>query len=197
MIILERKPYKIYISENKDNTAREIPGFVYTKQVHGNNIYILDKNLEFIPSENDGIITKLSNKKIWVLLADCNGIVLMGKIWYGVIHAGRRWLKNDIMTKAIDILQEHGENLWWMKVYIWPWIRQCCYQVGEEFLEYFDKKYFTRREGKLYFNMIAVAKDTLIDTWILVENIVPHVLENFLATDTITTTKDLLSLSRK
>ena len=171
MIILERKPYKIYISENKDNTAREIPGFVYTKQVHGNNIYILDKNVEFIPSENDGIISKLSNTKIWVLLADCNGIVLMGKSWYGAIHAGRKWLKNDIITKAINILKEHDEDPLWMKVYIWPSIRQCCYQVGEEFLEYFNKKYFTKRNGKTYLDMIAVAKDTLIDAWILPENI--------------------------
>ena len=95
----------------------------------------------------------------------------MGKSWYGAIHAGRKWLKNDIITKAINILKEHDEDPLWMKVYIWPSIRQCCYQVGEEFLEYFNKKYFTKRNGKTYLDMIAVAKDTLIDAWILPENI--------------------------
>ena len=95
----------------------------------------------------------------------------MWKDWYSVIHAGRRWLKNDIITKAIRMLQEHGENPLWIKVYIWPSIRQCCYQVGEEFLEYFDKKYFTRRDGKIYLDMIAVARDTLVDAWVLLENI--------------------------
>ena len=47
MIILEKDNYILYISEKKDNTARGIPGFVYTKQVHGNNISMLDKKTRF------------------------------------------------------------------------------------------------------------------------------------------------------
>lgn len=171
MIILDKGGYTLYISEKKDNTAREIAWFVYTKQVHGNTIYTLEENLEFISSENDGIISKISNTKIWVLLADCNGIVLMGKERYGVIHAGRRWLKNDIITKAVNMLEEHNEIPSWLNIYIGPSIRQCCYEIGEEFLEYFDKKYLTRREGKLYFDMITVVKDTLENAWVAPKNI--------------------------
>lgn len=171
MIRLERNNYTIHISEKKDGTAREIQGIIYTKQVHSNDIYILENKLEFIDSENDGIISKLSKTKIWVLLADCNWIVIMGKSWYGVIHAGRRWLKNDIITKAVNILKEHNENPTWLKVYIGSSIRQCCYEVGEEFIGYFDKKYLIRRKERLYLDMIAVAKDTLTKAWILIENI--------------------------
>ena len=43
MIILNKNEYKIYISEKEDGTAREIKDFIYTSQVHGNNIYILER----------------------------------------------------------------------------------------------------------------------------------------------------------
>jgi copper oxidase (laccase) domain-containing protein len=64
MIIIKKDNYKIYISEKKDGTAREIKDFIYTSQIHGDNIYILEKKEEFILSENDGIISKLTDTKI-------------------------------------------------------------------------------------------------------------------------------------
>lgn len=171
MIILNKNEYKIYISEKEDGTAREIKDFIYTSQVHGNNIYILERKEEFIPSENDGIISKIADTKIWVLLADCNGVIIMWKNRYGVIHAGWRWLKNGIIKKALDILQKKWEEIQTLNIYIWPSIRQCCYEVGEEFLAYFDEKYFERRDWKLYFDMIAILNDILLDAWVIKENI--------------------------
>jgi len=174
MIILNKKKYTIYISEKKDGTAREIPEFIYTKQVHGNDIHILDQYIDFINSDNDGILSEIPNARIWVLLADCNGIIVMGNTWYGVIHAGRRWLQNSIIEKALAMLHKKWEELDWLQVYIWPSIRKCCYEVGDEFLWYFDKKYLNKREWKLYFDMIAHIHDTLIQAWIHKQNIEIH-----------------------
>ena len=171
MIILDKNDYTIYISEKEDTTARGIPGFVYARQTHGDSLYILDQRLESIASEHDWIISKIWNIKVWVLLADCNGIVIMWKTWYSVVHAWRKWLQNNIVTKALHALKNNGENMHSCKVYIGPSIRQCCYEVGEEFLGYFDKKYFMDRDWRLYFDMIAVLKDTLCNAWILLENI--------------------------
>lgn len=171
MIILDKNQYKIYISEKKDGTAREIKDFIYASQVHGDNIYTLEKKEEFISTENDGIISKLINTKIWVLLADCTGIVIMWTDRYGIVHAGWKWLKNEIIKKALDILQKNWEKIETLKIYIWPSIRQCCYEVGEEFLEYFDEKYFDRHDWKLYFDMIKKFKDVLLDAWVVKENI--------------------------
>lgn len=171
MLTLDRNKYTLYISEKEDGTARELPWFLYMKQVHGNWLCIADTTTKSMDGEYDGIISKVSKIKPWVLLADCNGIVMMGNEWYGVIHAGRRWLRNGIIENAIDIFKEHNEDISELKIYIGPSIRVCCYEVGEEFLEYFDQKYITKREGKLYFDMIAVAKNILTNEWILVENI--------------------------
>lgn len=171
MIILDKKEYTIYISEKEDATARGIPGFVYAKQIHGDSLYVLDERLESITSEHDWIISKITDIKIWVLLADCNGIVIMWKTWYSIVHAWRKWLKNDIVVKALHTLEKYGENMDEIKVYIGPSIRECCYEVGEEFLGYFDEKYFVKRDWKLYLDMIAILKETLHNTWILLENI--------------------------
>lgn len=171
MLTLNKDNYTIYISEKKDGTAREIKDFIYTSQVHGNSIAILDNYKDSISSENDGIISKLTNIKIWVLLADCNGIILMGKTRYGVIHAGRKWLQNGIIAKALRTLEDYDEDISSLKVYIGPSIRECCYEVGEEFLWYFDEKYFTRCDGKLHFDMIKKLVDVLYQGGVLHENI--------------------------
>ncbi len=174
MIILDKWKYTIYVSEKKDGTAREIKDFIYTKQVHGNALHILDKKIEFIDSENDGIISEIPKIKVWVLLADCNGILLMGKRWYGAIHAWRKGLQNGMIEKALDRLKNYDEDIAALHAYIGPSIRACCYEVGDEFLGYFNKKYFSRRDWKLYFNMIAMIKDILRDADIPLKNIEIH-----------------------
>lgn len=171
MLVLKKGEYTIYISEKKDGTAREIKWFTYSKQTHGNNIYLLERKEEGILSENDGILSKLTNIKIWVLLADCNGIIFMGKQWYGVIHAGRKWLTNGIIPKALAMLQKKKEKIEALKVYIGPSIRKCCYEVGEEFLWYFNSKHFERRDGKLYFDMTSTIIDLLLKAWMGKSNI--------------------------
>lgn len=171
MIVLDKKDYTIYISENKDATARELWGFVYARQIHGDSVCVVDKELKDIPSEHDAIVSKIWKMKIWVLLADCNGIVLMWKTRYGVVHAWRKWLQNGIITKVLHILEDCDEDISSLKVYIGPSIRECCYEVGEEFLWYFDTKYFTRRDGKLYFDMIKKLIDVLCEKGVLRENI--------------------------
>ena len=174
MIVHNKGKYIIYVSEKNDGTAREIPGFIYTKQVHGNNIYLLEQHIDFIDSENDGIISNLLNIKIGVLLADCNGIIIMWENRYGVIHVWRKWLQNSIIKKALDTIQSKGEKISWLQIYIWPSIRQCCYEVGEEFLWYFDKKYLSKHGWKLYFDMISNIHDILIKAWIQKQNIEIH-----------------------
>lgn len=49
-----------------------------------------------------------------------------------------------------------------LKVFVWPSIRVCCYEVGEEFTSYFDAKYLTKQKnGKYILNMIAYIADIL------------------------------------
>ena len=171
MFTIKKKGYTLYISEKKDGTARAMKDFIYTSQVHGDNLYILEHPEDFIISKNDGIITQLTNTKIGVLLADCNGIAIMGKKRFGIIHAGRRGLQKGIIQKAIKTLHELWEDISSLQIYVWPSIRQCCYEVGEEFLTYFDAKYFARKDERLHFDMIARIKDILSEYGIPEKNI--------------------------
>lgn len=161
MIVLKREAYSIYISEKKDGTAREIKDFIYTKQVHWDNIALLEQPIDFIDSENDAIISQITDIKIGVLLADCNGIALMGKKWFGIVHAGRRWLQNNIVVKTIEKLKKLGEDINDIKVFVGPSIRSCCYEVGWEFTQYFDQKYLIPRGEKYHLDMIMYIQDSL------------------------------------
>lgn len=171
MITIKKNEYLIYISEKQDGTGRAMKDFTYTNQIQGDNIYILKHKEDTIPPGNDGIITQITNTKIGVLIADCNGIAIMGKQRFGIIHAGRRWLQKGIIQKATKMLHELWEDIFSLQIYIWPSIRQCCYEVGEEFLTYFDAKYFTRKNERLYFDMIARIRDILSELEIPEANI--------------------------
>lgn len=93
--------YKIYISEKQDWNARNFDDFFVCKQVHWNDIFLLENNVNFNEwknRESDWIIIDSPNQKIWVLTT-CNWIILMGEKYFWVIHTGRKWLyKNFCMT---------------------------------------------------------------------------------------------------
>jgi len=51
-----------------------------------------------------------------------------------------------------------------------PSIRECCYQVGEEFRHYFPA-HVKDREGYLYADVTGVNRDQLLQAGVLPENI--------------------------
>ena len=165
--------YKIYISEKQDWNARNFDDFFVCKQVHWNEIFLLENN-DKKNINSDWIITDCLHTKIWGLTADCNGIILMWKKYFGVVHAGRKWLKKNIVSKWIKILQDKGEKKSEIIVFIWPSIKKCCYEVWDEFLDYFDKKYFTKKWQKHHFDMIEFLYDQLTNLWIDKDKIKVH-----------------------
>jgi copper oxidase (laccase) domain-containing protein len=82
----------------------------------------------------------------------------MGKKRFGIIHAGRKWLKDGIIQKMFSQLIEKEETSF--SVFIWLSIRKCCYEVGKEFTTYFEPKYLSFIDEEHYMlDMIAVIQD--------------------------------------
>jgi len=52
-----------------------------------------------------------------------------------------------------------------------PAIHSCCYNVGREFHDYFDKSFLLPRNGQLFFNLPAVIKRQLLSEGVVLENI--------------------------
>lgn len=171
---------KIYVSDNSDWSSKDLlnekfKDFFFVKQIHSWNIYFVENEEDLKNSrivEYDWIITNLSNIKIGVQLADCNWIAIYWKEYIGIFHAGWGWLYNKIIENWIKLLKEKWEDINKLRVFVWPSIRNCCYEVWNEFLDYFDKKYFHENIfWKLNFDMISVIRDILDEAWINNENI--------------------------
>lgn len=160
---------------SRDLSNRNFKDFFFVKQIHSWDIYLLDDKISISKPrfiEADWIITNLTNVKIWVELADCNGIVIYWKKYIGVFHAWWKWLYYKIIDNWVKILLEKWELISDLKFYVWPSIRKCCYEVWDEFLINFDKKYFHKNfNGKLNFDMIWVIRDIFDKYWINNKNI--------------------------
>lgn len=170
MLHFPRNNVNVHISERSDGNSRDLDNplfknFFFVKQVHGNDIYVLEDRKDLILSrgvEADGIITNLPDIKIAVELADCNGLAIRGEKYVATIHAGWKWLHLWIIPKVIEMLLERGEDQSSLHVFVGPSIRSCCYEVGEEFLGYFWSKHFQgSNNNKLYLDMISVIRNVL------------------------------------
>lgn len=115
------------------------------KQVHSSKVYILDSFTNSL--EGDALITQKRGLKIGVRSADCVPLAFLGKRTVAVTHAGWRGLKDGIVEKTVKQLSklEPLENF---LVFVGPSAKACCYEVGEEFRNFFTSLYF--RNKKLY-----------------------------------------------
>ncbi|WP_168190038.1 peptidoglycan editing factor PgeF [Caloramator sp. E03] len=109
--------------------------YVYLKQVHGSNFYVVDeKNYEYVVGkEGDGLITSLKNVAVGVLTADCVPVLVCDYInnTIAAIHAGWRGTDKEITYKVIDyMIKKMGCSKDSMIVAIGPSIGPCCFEVG-------------------------------------------------------------------
>lgn len=157
--------YQIHITEKNDFDLKQklypkLSQKVFiSKQEHGNSINLWkpgwDNNIV-----GDWIISNQKNIKLAVWVSDCNAVVVMWKERYSIVHAGRAGLKADIVSQAFDQLIQQGETEF--MVFVGPSIRSCCYEVGEEFKNYFSPKYLEKKSNNHYqFDMILMIQDLL------------------------------------
>ncbi len=126
------------------------------KQVHGARIRLIyRKAKKFSLHKADGAITDCEGVALAVRTADCLPIFLWvpKKGIIGLVHAGWKGTQKHIAARAIRLLK----TKWHVKpkdifVAFGPSIQKCCYEVGEEFQQYFANAVI-RRHGKFYLNL--------------------------------------------
>lgn len=140
------------------------------KQVHGNKVILIDKNID-PETEADGLIT---NKDIYLMMkvADCITIGFFDLKHHaiGLIHVGFRGLENGIIKKAIESMKQNFQTRPKdLKIKISPSIGPCHYRLDlwadaeKQFIccgvlkeninnpkicTYESKKYFSHRRAK-------------------------------------------------
>ncbi len=159
MQIVDVDSYRIYVTDNQDRDIETVLWLYYKcQQIHSNIIYLREDGQEFVQQQADAIVTNILHTKIAVRVADCPPIVLMWKNYFAVVHAWWKWLQSWILSKTIELLHSKDEQS--IKMFVWPNIKSCCYEVWSEFFEYFDDKYLYRKGSKIYLDMINIITDT-------------------------------------
>ncbi|HQP91869.1 MAG TPA: peptidoglycan editing factor PgeF, partial [Candidatus Omnitrophota bacterium] len=140
-------------------------------QVHGDMIKIVKRNeggkgaitRETAFQDTDALITKEKNLPLGILTADCLPVFIVNPSaqCIGLVHAGWKGMKLGIVEKTIKEMTcaynaEPEEAI----IAFGPSIRQCCYEVGSDFRQYFPDS-VKNDKNKFYFDLIHSASGQL------------------------------------
>jgi len=115
------------------------------RQVHHSNLIVVTQ--ENLPQGNcsaDGMVTEESGIALGVLTADCVPVFFWdaSRRVAGITHAGWRGTYHGIVSKMIMAFRQNfaskAENI---RAVLGPSIGPCCYEVGDEFSEFFPQFY--------------------------------------------------------
>ncbi|MCX5680737.1 MAG: peptidoglycan editing factor PgeF, partial [Candidatus Omnitrophica bacterium] len=146
------------------------------RQVHGKGIIIATgekyKEDNSIP-QTDAIITKDPDVPIAVRTADCLPIFIFDpkQNVIAIVHAGwrstQKRIGESVLKKMKTKFKTRAQDV---KVAFGPALCLCCYEVTEEFLEYFPKE-VKNQNGKLYLDLSLANKRQLLAAGVLSKNI--------------------------
>jgi hypothetical protein len=137
-------------------------------QIHSNKVFFIDK-LSEQTLNGDGIISNRKDLILGVLTADCAPIVILGKKYFGIIHAGWKGTFSGIIENALNFFFEKGECKEDIFVDVGPHLKKNSFEVKDDFLVNFKKqeinseKYISSIKRKLYFDFSLLIADKIIN----------------------------------
>ncbi len=159
----------------KKNGGTDVPQVFWRKQVHGDDILKVQSGMGSLQDspEADAFITDAPRLPIAIRTADCVPVFIFDPVHQaiGLAHAGWKGTYKMIAAKTVQRMAEtYGSKPLDLKVVLGPSIRVCCYQVGEEFRDYFPS-HVKDRAGNLYADVVAANKEQLLQAGVRSENI--------------------------
>ena len=157
-----------FFSSAKDGSLEEIlenvgfqNQFATMNQTHSSEIVFADS---YISYKCDGIYTDKIKLPLVIKTADCVPILMESSKGVSATHAGWRGLEKSIFEKSIAIHEISS-----LKISIGPHARNCCYEVGVEFLEKFNKS-INKIEDKYYLDLTKNIKQFALENNINLED---------------------------
>ncbi len=154
---------------------------VSAKQTHSANVKFAGKQdrgsgaLSYssaIP-DTDAFITREPNLPLAVFTADCLSIFLYDPAnrAIGLVHAGWKGSRDEIAAKTVSLMREKfNTKPLDLLAGFGPSIRQCCYEVGSEFRDYFITG--LQEKGSRYFlDLTDINRKQLLGSGLREENI--------------------------
>ncbi len=115
------------------------------RQIHSDCVYIIeDISDQWNRSEGDALATRTENVALAVQIADCLPILIADPVRNAVatVHSGWRGALSRILFQTIRKMQEaFGSDPTTLLIAVGPGIRACCFEVGAEVVELFEREY--------------------------------------------------------
>ena len=139
-------------------------GLIKIKQTHSDHILITE--MSGLYNNYDGIITHFNYGIIpMIATADCVPLFIFDNIsgYFGLIHCGWKGIVSGIHLKAIKKLISLGSNIVNIQCCLGPSIRECCYEIGSDIVDYFTKASIINSNGKIFLSLFKQIEIDLLD----------------------------------
>jgi len=164
-----------------DNFSINYEDLVCCQQTHGGNVALVSRHdagrgaydFETAVMDTDALVTNCRNLALAVFSADCLSIFLYAqdKNVIAIVHAGWQGTKENITKNTVElILNRFNIDVAGLLVGFGPAIRSCCYEVREEFKDYFSFG-LIERQNRLYLDLIELNLAQLKDLGVRKEQI--------------------------
>ena len=129
----------------------------HLKQIHSNIVIEVNDKPVGLKTEADGLMIFFEKSHnslpLAIKTADCLAVAFIGKKGFGIVHAGWRGLRQKILQH--DLLKRIEPT----EIIIGPHIKGRNYEVGPEFINYFDPSVsLSPKNEKFLFSQDAEAK---------------------------------------
>lgn len=152
-------------------------------QVHGAQWVVVEENSlpsSFLGIQADALLTQRKGVYLGVRVADCLPVIFFDpeREVLALLHAGWRGIIRGIHLRVAQAMQSlFFSSYSSLLVGIGPGIGQCCFTVGEDVAQLFEKrerekKNIYRKEGKILINLKGFLFDELVD-----QGFDPHKIE--------------------
>ncbi len=144
------------------------------KQEHGD--HILQVGLPGQYEGYDALVTRSPGILLTVTVADCAPVLIYDPVQkaVGAVHAGWRGTVAGITAKTIGrMVSLFNTNPADCRAFIGSCIGECCFEVGDEVAEHFDKafKRWNTATGKYHVDIKSANREQLLREGLLAENI--------------------------
>ena len=135
------------------------------KQVHGDKVLRVSQGgVLSHDASADGLVTNEGGVILGIRTADCASVFFHDpeKQAIGIAHAGWKGIKNGIIQGMLAAFQrEFHSAMGDLCIVLGPSIRSCCYEVGEEFRDYFPDFFKPSSSAKGHFDLPAAVQSEL------------------------------------
>lgn len=147
----------------------EYRDLVCARQVHASGVrYVKEEDkgkgalsYDTALADTDALVTDKKKLPLAVFTADCLSIFLYDSKTpaVGLVHAGWRSSQKKITAKTIKLMQkEFNTQIENIHLGFGPAIRQCCYEVGADFKDFFPAEFLIKKNERFYLDLIGLNK---------------------------------------